>query len=513
MLCAMFAFPKSGFRANTCFYAWFVIGQVYLVAYSNAYVLDQKIAGYSWYNYLIQGWFVERRMARQYNYFREPLYPGILGELGEHFDSYANAALLISSLSLSLSSLFIGLATWKLLPKNGAFWGGVASVLLYGTPAMLESSRWGNHYSLLMMGSAIAFWGFSTASRTSIPAALSVALLCSIDQRAILWIIPVVLLHFFSGDKLWKKIAQSLFSVFLIVLIPRMFRVYFSEDSKHRLSLEQVLEFQRDVVQRWSLGDDRQLTMMCRELNQSDFLQLSFLPTDCAQAILSHNWWKQLPQFMPFSMNLYAVLTLILLLLSFFSSGQARRGIYALFAFLQVYFWARIMPLPIRYLPSIAIVLIPIFPLCLGVIEEKMNSFRWGFRLMVALCCFFYFYPDQDENRQRSTFRQQEQTEYWTFWQQFQKQYTEGDRFLDCSEMGLNSLILPKKYVRQPFHQTRRQKECSDWIVEGSGTWIFLSPNSAEIQVARESSNWRESIRYKERIIAFENISPPKSEK
>ena len=69
--------------------------------------------------------------------------------------------------------------------------------------------------------------------------------------------------------------------------------------------------------------------------------------------------------------------------------------------------------------------------------------------------------------------------------------YQERGSFLDCSEKGLNSLILPIRYVSQPFHQIRNSSSCVDWIDLGMGDWVLVGLNSQLEAKVEKQEEWK----------------------
>lgn len=487
------------------FWVLYLWGQLYFIRDGGAYLLDGKVIGYSWYNYLRQAWLIERRISRHYNYFREPLYGGIIGEIGEHTSSYADVAILISSLSGSLAALFLGFSIWTCFPKNGAFWGGFASLSVFLSAGYLPVGRWGNHYSFLILGMTFLFWSLFRAIQNGkgwLLVAFSLGLACSIDQRSFLWSIPVFLLAFFSTEG-WKlRFLRIMLSIGGGWWMPRFFRWYFAEDPKHRLSFSQVLAFQREVVSRWAAGEQGVSLHACSSLSEQAYLRLTFFGSSCSREILTWNWNDKITGFssFPFVLILVAFGGLFLVALRKNSKLFWRKW-FLLFSIVgMVFFWSAIMPLPTRYLPSICIGLVLIVPFLFSVFEEGKGVWiSWAFRGLALSSSLYLCYVGVDAQRSRIEMHRQvrEQQEYWQIWQILQR-YREKDSFLDCGEHGLNSLILPQRYVSMPFHQIKNSSFCEEWIEKGNGDWILLRDNSSLLQKIEQQTAWRNHYQSKE---------------
>ena len=498
------------------FWILYLWGQLYFIRDGGAYLLDGKIIGYSWYNYLRQAWLIERRISRHYNYFREPLYGGIIGEFGEHTDSYANIGILLSSLSGSLAALFLGYTIRNCFSKNGGFWGGFASFTIFLAPGFLPIGRWGNHYTLLVLGMTLIFWSLFRAIRHSkgwIWVGLSLGFASAIDQRAFSWLLVVV---FFSllWSRNWKE--RFLYPLFLFLGgwgFPQFSRWFFAEDPKHRLSFTGVLAFQRDVAARWALGDVGTRTQTCFSVPVEEYLQLGFLGSDCSREILIWNWEKKLLGFSLFPLSWILVALGLLFSVAFFRRVKIFWSQNLLLSAIlgSVLFWSALMPLPVRYLPSTCVGLSLIVPFFLAVLEGKRGVFWvWLIRISALFGALYLCYFGSDASYSRREMRQQvrEQQKYWQIWQVVQR-YQENGSFLDCGEKGLNSLILPRTYVSQPFHQVRNSSFCAEWIESGMGNWVLVDLKSPFQLKIEQRDDWKMFYRSPELAFSLWKFESP----
>ena len=499
------------------FWLLYLWGQLYFIRDGGAYLLDGKVIGYSWYNYIRQAWLIERRISRHYNYFREPLYGGLVAEFGEITGSYANIAILVSSIAGSLAALVLGKIVWQIFPRNGGFWGGFASLSMFLVAGYLPIGRWGNHYTLLVLAMMLVFWRLFRSIHTSAGwgwLALSLGFAASVDQRSAPWLLVAIMFSlFFSRDWKWR----SLNSIILIIGsfgIPRFWRWYFSDDSSHRLSTTAILNFQREVVSRWSLGEINSRTEACSQVPLEDYLQIGFFGTDCSWEILKVNWLEDIPSFTLFPvMWIFPVLgILFFVVLSkrcsvFFGHWALLAGIVG-----SVVFWSLIMPLPTRYLPSVCIGLCLVVPFALATIEPlKKPFFQWLLRLGTLGVVLQYSYTSPDMFAMRKNLKRQvdEQERYWRIWQ-IVKAYRGGGSFLDCSEMGFNSLMLPERYVSQPFHQLRNSSFCQEWIENGSGEWMLLKMDSSLGYKMESQEMWKSQYHFQEGNLSLWKYEGPK---
>ena len=479
------------------FWVLYLWGQLYFIRDGGAYLLDGKVIGYSWYNYLRQAWLIERRISRHYNYFREPLYGGIIGEFGEHTGSYADVAILVSSISGSLSSLFLGLGVWSCFPRNGGFWGGFASLTMFLSAGLLPTGRWGNHYSLLILGMVLIFWSLLRAIHHRKHwgvVALTLGIACAIDQRVFPWI-PIAMIFCTLSARSWAR--GSLYSLLMLITglgVPRFFRWFFAEDPRHRLSIEEVMQFQREVVSRWSLGDVGNRTTACSSLPEVDYLRPAFFLTDCSWEIVVWNWSRKITAFSVVPLSwVWAGLGIIFLAALFHNS----RNLWIKWLFLcsiigMVLFWSALMPLPSRYLPSTCIGLGLIMPFLLAILDQRGPNFRFFLCVLASTSVLYlcYFGAGAAESRKEINRQIREQEEYWQIWQIVQR-YQEQDSFLDCGEKGLNALILPQTYVARPFHQLKNSSACEEWIENEQGDWILVTLDSSFLARLAVLDNWK----------------------
>ena len=499
------------------FWILYLWGQLYFIRDGGAYLLDGKVIGYSWYNYLRQAWLIERRIGRHYNYFREPLYGGIVAEFGELTGSYANMAILVSSLAGSLAALVLGRLVWQSVPKNGGFWGGFASLSMFLIAGNLPIGRWGNHYTLLVFATILVFWQLFRSIQTSGGwgwLALSLGFAASVDQRLAPWLMVAIGFSvFFSKNWKWRVLNPILLGIGGMGC-PRFLRWYFEEEVRHRLSTAEILEFQRDVVSRWALGDVNSRTKACDPVPMEDYLQVGFIGTDCSWEIMKFNWLKDIPSFTLFPVHWIFVALGLLLIVVLLQRSAVRFGHWLLLTGIvgSVVFWSLIMPLPTRYLPSVCIGLSLVIPFTFAMIEPLNKPFlRWFLRLGMLGVALYYGYvaPEMFEIRKKERRQVDEQERYWRIWQ-IVDEYRADESFLDCAQMGFNSLILPERYVSMPFHQLRNSSFCQEWIENGSGTWVLVQMGSSLGQNIESLELWNHQYHFQEGNLSLWKYEGPK---
>ena len=103
----------------------------------HAFVLGQHISGYRWQDYFFNAWIIRLQESQLYDPFRNPLHGYLLSSLGDAINSYIHAAILISSLSVTLSILLIVLD--KLYPLYILTSPKVVKVFLFSSLSVCHS--------------------------------------------------------------------------------------------------------------------------------------------------------------------------------------------------------------------------------------------------------------------------------------------------------------------------------------------------------------------------------------
>ena len=86
--------------------AW---GWLLLWTRGHAFVLGGPLLGFGWWDYLMVAWRQVHEPGGYYSSWRNPLWPELVGQAGEHV-GYVTAALLLSSLAAGVLVLAAGLA-------------------------------------------------------------------------------------------------------------------------------------------------------------------------------------------------------------------------------------------------------------------------------------------------------------------------------------------------------------------------------------------------------------------
>jgi len=232
------------------------VGWFLLWWYGAAFVLDGRVGGYTWTDQLRNAWMIHHRESRFYDLFREPLYGGTVGALGEALNSYPNSAILVSSMAMVLFVLGVGLTARALA---GPAAGGLAAMTVPLVTNVALAARWGNSYPLsgagialvLAGGCALARWG-RVWMGFAVPA-FAFALL--VDRRAMLWLPGLLLLgtvgilrHNRKRDLLWLGLFV------LVGWTPSLANRYFEVDPVRRAKLDwhTMITTQQAVAKRFA---------------------------------------------------------------------------------------------------------------------------------------------------------------------------------------------------------------------------------------------------------------------
>lgn len=258
------------------------------------------ISGYGWPNALRNAWLIAEGQTRHYDYFRDPLYSVLLNALTPVSGTYALAA--------EVLGWGIAIGTWILLCGIVKRLSGTAGVwwLLYAltqAPLLLSMSVHANTYPLSALtllwcfGASIAYVQCPNR-RHQLMLWASFALALCADGRAMA-LLPLGLWGLWQRGRNPKmRIQQILLFISVIWGVPELLDLWCALEPEklaaHHVGM--LHDFQQSVAQRWALvGTDLRMAKLCEPIAQSDFLTLSFLGTDCARAILSHNLTERWP--------------------------------------------------------------------------------------------------------------------------------------------------------------------------------------------------------------------------
>ena len=119
----------------------------------DAMVLDERVTGYQWADYMNNCWLVANRITERYDGWRGIVHAGICGSAGEALGSYPNGAILVASVSVFILIFCAGLAARAM---GGAWAGFLAAVTLAWVPTVSQAAHWGNSTPVIAAGTAVA---------------------------------------------------------------------------------------------------------------------------------------------------------------------------------------------------------------------------------------------------------------------------------------------------------------------------------------------------------------------
>ena len=270
----------------------------------HAFVLGQHISGYRWQDYFFNAWIIRLQESQLYDPFRNPLHGYLLSSLGDAVNSYIHAAILISSLSVTLSVLVLG---WGVRQCSGRGAGAITMLTLAYSSLVYEATNWGNLYPMLggLMGivvgiSLICFQSSSTNKWIFLFFPFSI-LLWAADPRGIpIAIVALLGLFLYSIEKgrmsQQKLILLCTLSSLSIYLGMQLEDGLGMAQGKH-LQANSYLEEQKLVIYRWlTITNNPIMSQMCSSIDTSLILTPSLLSTDCGMEMIKENLVIQIPK-------------------------------------------------------------------------------------------------------------------------------------------------------------------------------------------------------------------------
>lgn len=175
----------------------------------HAFVPLPFFSSYDWMEYVPSAYMVTHGIdLGGYATWRNPLYPGILGSLGEWI-GYNEAAWIIASISMSLVVFGSGLGARALANPWAGF---VAAITVPLINPWAEASRWATLYPMLTASTAMTLGCGAAYMRWRSPAmgalaALFAGLAFGIDFRGIALLVAVAAFALAATERRWKTVA------------------------------------------------------------------------------------------------------------------------------------------------------------------------------------------------------------------------------------------------------------------------------------------------------------------
>ena len=200
-----------------------VLGLVGLWWRGYAFVPLPYLSSYDWMEYVPSAWMVTHGVdIGGYATWRNPLYPAILGQLGE-LTTYNDAAWLIASVCMSLVVFSAGLGARALASPWAGF---LAAVTVPMINPWAEASRWATLYPMLTAttgltlacGAAFLRWGHPVFGAIG---ALSAGLALGIDFRGLAMVALMVVLILLAWSR-HRRPGIALLALALLVVGPAL---------------------------------------------------------------------------------------------------------------------------------------------------------------------------------------------------------------------------------------------------------------------------------------------------
>jgi len=477
---------------------------------ASAMVLDGKMEGYGWSGYVINAWQYAQHIPQSYDRIRGLLHGATLGFLGEWMDSYADAAILISSVSL-----FAIIASAGLMARlmAGPWAGALAAMSLPLVDRMAITARWANNYPMLAVTTSLSVAvALACARRPSRSLALATGLVlglaASVDGRGIV-VAPLAaaLVGLAALRAGWRSGWSLLPLLFIGTLVKPGVAHWVDAPDNREISFEEKLKIQRPVVDRWiNFITDDTVQDHCGQLPQSTLLTTDFIATACAWEILQFNFTVRIKSHLPF--GLAATLCALPL---FLLPGRRRwrdvgEGGLVLIGFVgPLILLSMFTPMADRYIIQFGLLYAIIVPI--GVMRLIGCLTPRGLTQTVqalAACSLWIWLSQVDPTALRGAraLGQDDHGRHHKFVAFTQQYIQEGDALMDCSGQYIELAILPQRtHYGDPLHRPKVEyHRCSQWLhnptqsftpSQGQSVWLAISsdPRLALIDPQRDGAS------------------------
>jgi hypothetical protein len=465
--------------------------------YGSSMVFEQRMWGYGWPGYVLDSWLVAHGLPQRTDDLRTLVYPGLLGGLGEFLGSYADAGVLLASMSVLVCIAACGVGATALA---GGWAGGLAAICAGIALTHQEAPTTINQYPLLAACTATAMAMAMICVRWPRPvwaacAGLAAGLAWMVESRGLL-VMPLVFAAVALGawdqrkNEPWKLGLALGIALLMCGLCRNQMTQLQRHESEQSASYEaQLVDRQRDVVLRWIRSEEHYLESECGTVTRDELLQSSFVGTPCSKSILKRNLHHRLPRHLPLGVGLSLLTGLCALL----PGVRGRRDSLESGSFLilvggGLLFLASLTLMPRRYLlqvtPLLAI-LCATGPARLGAVMARwMQSWsphiKW---LGPSLCTGIAIWTMSAgaggyalvESARLGTHYER----YALLSQRMESELQTGDGLLDCGEHHVELSLLPLRTHAESPSKQADAAACTAWIEapwsETGRAWILLS--------------------------------------
>ena len=464
--------PKKQWIAETPWLIGVVLGLIGLWWRGHAFVPLPFLSSYDWMEYIPSAWMVTNGVdLGGYATWRNPLYPAILGQLGEVV-GYNEATWLLSSLCMSATVFSAGLGARALATPAA---GMVAAITIPFINPWAEASRWATLYPMLTAttglalgcGAAYSRWGHPIAGAVA-AAAAGIAL--GIDFRGIALVVAVSTLLLFG---LWRHRDLRGAAVALLLLtagplLNQSVSVSHQKETATAVQTQRALEVDLAIT-----SGNMDLVRSCRdEPTDAAYPTLSTLTRPCAWAFIRDNLDRFKDQA-PFGVGatLWALPLLLLgggrgwraSLTSIFVFGAALGAMFlmAVWARLNVHHFVQFAA-PIAMIVPVAIMK------AVGTFSPQALKQALGGVLGVgATIVVVTLGPWAGKPVDDLATAEQNQLLGWMLaGVELHFDAKNGDVLLDCSGLGIEAALLPRRLNNGPpnFKPSALNERCQSWM-------------------------------------------------
>ena len=449
-----------------------VLGLIGLWWRGYAFVPLPYLSSYDWMEYVPSAWMVTHGVdIGGYATWRNPLYPAILGQLGE-LTTYNDAAWLIASVCMSLVVFSAGLGARALASPWAGF---LAAVTVPMINPWAEASRWATLYPMLTAttgltlacGAAFLRWGHPVFGAIG---ALSAGLALGIDFRGLAMVALMVVLILLAWSR-HRRPGIALLALALLVVGPALNQ---TKAVSHQKTTDTAVGTQRALEVRLALeSGDMDLVRACRsEPTDEAYPSLAALSRPCAWAFVRDNLDRFKDQA-PFGVGL----TLLALPLVLLGDGRGwRASLSGLLVFgagwgalFLMAVWAR---LNVHHFVQFAVPIAMVVPVALSRTIRTLTFRRaqGTVQALTMLGASAWLWAAGPWAGKPVDDLAQAETHQLLGWMlsgvDMHVDLDGGDQLLDCSGLGVEAALLPKRLNRGlPNFQTSATAErCTQWI-------------------------------------------------
>jgi len=449
----------------------------------HAFVPLPFLSSYDWMEYVPSAWMVTHGVdLGGYATWRNPLYPAMLGHLGE-WVGYNEAAWLLGSIAMSLVVFSAGLGARAMANP----WAGlVAAVTVPFINPWAEASRWATLYPTLAAATGMSLACGAAFVRWRHPlwiaiASLFAGLAWGIDFRGIALVCAVLAMMLVGGKNRWGLMLGVVATIAMGQLANNAVQIATTKDTSVAVQTQRELEVRLAVE-----SGDMSLVRACHdEPVDSAYPTVHTLMRPCAWAFVKDNLDRATDQA-PFGVGL----TLLLLPLIGVGRGRGWRDRVApILVFGAAYgaiflmaVWAR---LNVHHFVQFAAPIAMTVPVAIGRLTDAMGerSARVPVTILFAAGGLFWVTtqgPWAGKPVDDLAKAEQHQLLGWMLGGVGANVNLDGgDVLMDCTGLGVEAALLPTRTHAGPpnFQPSATSARCQQWIDHPPKTsgrvWVF----------------------------------------